>query len=736
MITESAARAIFQEASWPLFIVRDRTIVAANAVALSWLELSEAEVVGASLSRIVHEEDLPRFYERPPERETRIRLRFRRRSGAIEVSTLARRLDEQDQMLCAEVRITRDGVFVLPDETSRMFEQRFLSGFVPMSLTEEDSGRFSLVNDAFVTLVGRSREELIGKTSVELGLFETVDRDALIGVVKREGRLLIDRKTVAKPGGGVRHIRIASERTEIAGKGYLFAVSTDMTDLHNAQRDAERSASRFAAFMNCGLIGITVFDPDRRILEINDEGARMIGLPRERILGRSVREFAGPGVDTASVGPQIQAGALSELSLQQPDGTVVPVLLGSAPLPNEEGCFMTFGVDLTARRELEEKLRLAQRMESLGQLAGGVAHDFNNMLSAILGFGALVATKVRPDDPIQSDVQQIIRAAERAAQLTRQLLAFSRKQMLEPRVVDVGYQIREIEKMLRRLVGEDVSLVLHLAPHLQRVKVDPAQLEQILLNLVINARDAVDEEGLIAVETGNVSLDQEYARTHPGVTQGDYVFIGVSDNGSGMPPHVRARALDPFFTTKGPGKGTGLGLSTVHGIVQQSGGHLWIYSEEGHGTQVKVYLPVTREEPASNTRVVTNATKSSGGETILLAEDEESVRAFLCVALRRAGYTVLAAENGGAALLIAEQHEGKIDLLLTDVVMPRMNGKKLAERLELVRPGLRVIFMSGYTENTIVHRGVVDPGTNFVAKPISLETLRETVRRVLDEREG
>ena len=318
--------------------------------------------------------------------------------------------------------------------------------------------------------------------------------------------------------------------------------------------------------------------------------------------------------------------------------------------------------------------------------------------------------------------------------LTRQLLAFRRRQMLEPRVVDVSSHISDMERILQRVIGEDVTLKMHLAPNLQAVKVDPSQLEQVVLNLVINARDAMPEGGTITVETANVTLDAEYVRVHGGgATPGDYVLVSVSDTGTGMPAHVKARAFEPFFTTKEPGRGTGLGLSTVLGIVQQSGGHVWLYTEEGHGTQVKVYLPITHE-PISDGHHITVPMREAGDETVLLVEDEEAVRAFVRTTLRRQGYRVLEARNGGEALLVAEQHDGPIHLLITDVVMPRMNGKALAERLLRIRPELAVVYMSGYTENTVVHKGVVDAGTNFLAKPASPAALLTMVRKVLDAR--
>ncbi|MFN8669997.1 MAG: PAS domain S-box protein [Gemmatimonadaceae bacterium] len=386
---------------------------------------------------------------------------------------------------------------------------------------------------------------------------------------------------------------------------------------------------------------------------------------------------------------------------------------------------------LEVTRRTEEKFRQSQKMEAVGRLAGGVAHDFNNILTAILGNGEYLAQKLR-NDPLLADVEEIIAAGKRAATLTRQLLAFSRKQVLEPRTLNVNTVIAGMHAMLGRLLGEDIELklLLHSAPHL--CFVDPGQVEQILLNLVVNARDAMPDGGRLTIETTNVNLDETYVIHHPDATAGPHLMISVSDSGSGMSREIQSHLFEPFFTTKPAGKGTGLGLSTVYGIVKQSGGTIWVYSEPGQGTTFKIYLP-RAESPEETPAPPRPAMAHRGGrETILLSEDDPQVRTIVSAMLRRAGYHVIEASNGGEALLICEQHGGAIQLLLTDVVMPKMNGKQLADRLRTLRPELKVLFMSGYTENVVVHHGVVDSGIDFLQKPITAESLLPKVREVLD----
>ncbi len=385
-----------------------------------------------------------------------------------------------------------------------------------------------------------------------------------------------------------------------------------------------------------------------------------------------------------------------------------------------------------ALQKTEEQLRHAQKMEAVGRLAGGVAHDFNNLLSVILTYSTLLMDGLRPGDPIRDDLAEIRKAGERATSLTRQLLAFSRQQVLEPKIVSLDQVITDMGKMLQRLIGEDIELIVRSPPSLGLVKVDKGQVEQVLMNLVVNARDAMPQGGKITIETGDVDLDETYAREHVGVAAGPHVMLAVSDTGTGMDRTTQARIFEPFFTTKEKGKGTGLGLSTVFGIVKQSGGNIWVYSEPGKGTTFKVYFPQISDagEPLAKT-APTPMAASRGTETILLVEDEEQVRGIVRAILRREGYEVLEAQGGADALLISEKHPGPIHLLLTDVVMPQMSGRDLAQRLATTRPELKVLYMSGYTDNSIVHHGILEPGIAFLQKPITPQALATKVRDVL-----
>ena len=389
--------------------------------------------------------------------------------------------------------------------------------------------------------------------------------------------------------------------------------------------------------------------------------------------------------------------------------------------------------DVTERLQLEDQLRQAAKMEAIGQLAGGVAHDFNNILTAIIGYSDVLIERMGKDSPHKEKVYQINRAALRAANLTRQLLAFSRKQILDLRPLNVNEVLTNFEKMLKPLIGEDIELMTALDPNLARTMGDSGQIEQILLNLAINARDAMPAGGQLTVETRNVILDEEYARAHPEVHAGPYVMLAVSDTGDGMDSYVLSRAFEPFFTTKGKDRGTGLGLATVYGIVKQHQGHITAYSEVGRGTTFKVYLPIIENASDQESKITAVQAQLVGTETILIVEDEEIVRDLTSEVLQTLGYKILQAGNPEEAARVSKLHGGPIHLMLSDVVLPQMDGKRLYKLLAPLFPGMKVLFVSGYAENAIVHHGVLDPGVNFLHKPFTVEALTKMVRKILDE---
>jgi two-component system cell cycle sensor histidine kinase/response regulator CckA len=500
-------------------------------------------------------------------------------------------------------------------------------------------------------------------------------------------------------------------------------------------------------------------DVDGRIVRMNPVAETLTGWTRPEARGRQLAEiFRIASEDTRSpvenpVARVLREGVVVGLAnhtvLISRDGTERVIADSGAPIRDAEnrlrGVVLVFrdqtaeraagqalGRASEALRKSEEQLRQSQKLEAVGRLAAGIAHDFNNLLSVILSYASMLLSGLKSENPMTADLEEIKRAGGRAADLTRQLLAFSRQQVLDPKILDLNEVVSNVNTMLTRVLGEDVELTMLLAPGLGSVKADRGQIEQVLMNLVVNARDAMPNGGKLTVETANVRLDETSAQRHIDVTPGAYVMISVSDTGIGMDKSTQARIFEPFFTTKERGKGTGLGLATVFGIVKQSGGNIWLYSEPGRGTTFKIYLSQAAGTPDENATGDAPAEETSGTETILLVEDEEQVRVVASGILRRAGYHVLVAGGPGEALLISEQHAVRIHLLLTDVVMPKMNGRQLAERIASMRPDIKMIFMSGYTDNVIVHHGVLDSGVAFFQKPFTPETLTRKVRLVLD----
>jgi two-component system cell cycle sensor histidine kinase/response regulator CckA len=480
---------------------------------------------------------------------------------------------------------------------------------------------------------------------------------------------------------------------------------------------------------------VLVVDPSGTILFINRILPDYVKSP---VVGQKIWEFATAGGEerlSAKLGEVVATRKAVAYESPGLKGAWFDVLAVPVIVDGRVDRIIWSSTDISARKHLEEQLREAHKMNAVGTLAGGVAHDFNNLLSVVLGYASLVSRKMNAGDPRRADLEEIERAAQRAVALTRQLLAFGRQQILQPRIVNLNDVATSMARMLRRLIGEDIELTVVASSNLGLVEVDPRQVEQILMNLAANARDAMPHGGKLILETANVDLDPEYVRGHLGTTAGPHVMLAVSDNGCGMDKATQARIFEPFFTTKETGKGTGLGLATVFGIVKQSGGTVWVYSEPGKGTTLKIYFPLAaaaRLPEARDSAIPPDRSLNAGTETILLVEDDEHVRGVVRSILKELGYRVLDAQGGGDAFFLCEQHAGAIQLLLTDVVMPRMNGRQLSDRLRAIRPDMKVLFMSGFTSHAIVHKGILDEDVAFLQKPITPETLARKVREVLD----
>ncbi|MGA2643118.1 MAG: ATP-binding protein [Candidatus Sulfotelmatobacter sp.] len=510
--------------------------------------------------------------------------------------------------------------------------------------------------------------------------------------------------------------------------------------LRAAQESLRRSEMNFRSLVTNAPYGICRCDSAGQLLDVNPSFLDMLGYSSAAdLVGK---HLGGLYTDTTQWfeladylrGAAPFTGLIAEWKRKDGLGAEVRVSGRAVSDSDKERAFELFAEDVTERRALEQQLRQSQKMEAVGRLAGGIAHDFNNLLMVISGYSEFLLERLGPDPALRAPAQEIAGAAQRASSLTRQLLAFSRKQMLAPKILDLNGVVTENLKMLTRVIGEDIDLVMVPAPKLGTVRADAGQIDQVIINLAVNARDAMPSGGKLTIETSNVSLDEDYARFHAPLRPGDYVMLSISDTGLGMDSETQSHIFEPFFTTKGP-KGTGLGLSTVYGIIKQSGGYIWVYSEPGKGTTFKIYFPrvAERVEPA---RVVSAAAESAftepGTETILLVEDEANLRYLAQQFLEKQGYNVIEAADGAVAMQIAVAHEGVIHLLLTDVIMPGMNGRELAQRISEIRPQTKILYMSGYTENVIGHDGTLDAGVRLLQKPFTLRDLKGKVREVLD----
>ncbi len=520
----------------------------------------------------------------------------------------------------------------------------------------------------------------------------------------------------------------------------LVIVNRDISDRKRASEALRLSEGSFRSMIENAPYGIYRATAAGQLLRVNPALQKMLGYdsPGDLLEMNLARDLY--------VEPQEHQRILDELAARKSfkdievewkrkDGALTKARCSGLLVKDEaeeEAYFEVFAEDVTEKRLLERQLQLAQKMEAVGRLSGGIAHDFNNLLGVIIGYSEVLKKKLDVSNPLREHAEEIEKAGQRAASLTRQLLAFSRQQVLAPAVLNLNALLTDMGKMIPRLIGEDVELALQLDSKLKLVKADQSQIEQVVMNLVVNARDALPQGGRLVIETANVSLTPAYTLHHPGSRVGPYVMLSVTDNGTGMNLETLTHLFEPFFTTKERGKGTGLGLATVYGVVKQSGGYIWVDSEAGKGSSFKVYLPQIDEPVSTPVLAALPAESYLGAETILLVEDADALRKLAHALLKENGYHLLAAENGAKALQIAEQKQGRIHLLLTDVIMPGMNGRKLADRLVAQHPRLRVLYMSGYTDSAIADHGVLEPGTYLLHKPFTEEALIRKVREVLD----
>jgi len=600
-------------------------------------------------------------------------------------------------------------------------------------------------NPAAERTFGFMRADAIGKEMAELIIpprFREQHRHGLVHYhTTGEGPVLGNRLELSAitADGSEFPIELAITRIELAGLPMFTGYIRDITERKRAEQNLSKSEERYRDLVENAHDIIYSHDLEGNYTSMNKAGTLITGYSMAEALKLNLSQTVAPEYLASAremlrrklAGDRVTA---YEMEIIAKDGHRITIEANTKLVYQDGVPVAVQGIarDVTERKQLEEQLRQSQKMEAIGQLAGGVAHDFNNLLTAINGYSSLALQRLEANHPIRSYLEEVKKAGDRAANLTRQLLAFGRKQILQPVAINLNDVVTDMNKMLQRLIGEDIRLTAKLDLALKSIKADPGQVEQVLVNLVVNARDAMPQGGKLTIETSTVELDSEYAGRHIGFTPGSYVMLAVSDTGTGMSEDTRARIFDPFFTTKAKGKGTGLGLSTVYGIVKQSGGNIWVYSELGHGTTFKVYLPELATAPRKTEAPVVEPSLPGGSETVLLVEDEDVVRSLAQKILEQSGYKVLAASRGAEAIRLCRQRTEPIHLLLTDVVMPETSGKEVADRVTEVLPGLRVLFMSGYTDEAIVHHGVLDTNIEFIQKPFTPAALVRKVREVLD----
>jgi PAS domain S-box-containing protein len=625
------------------------------------------------------------------------------------------------------------------EEALRESEERsraIVDSSVDAILTTDEAGIIQSANPAVEQIFGYEHHELVGR-DLKL-LMPSQDREEhdrhlerylRTGAARIIGRV---REVLGvRKDGSKLPIELQVSEFHVLGRRFFAGTIRDLTRIREAEEAGHRQHEILQGLFDHIPVMIAFLDVEGRPFIVNREFERTLGWKLEEtwevdLLAELYPERATRKRFRASIAAAERRFA--EMQTRAKDGHVIDALW--AHLRLSDGTAIAIGQDISEGKKLELQLWQSQKLEAVGRLAGGIAHDFNNVLNVVMGYAELLARPLPAEAPERKKLGKILAAAERAASLTRQLLAFSRQQVLQPRVLEVGVVVNDVTAMLKRVLGEDVELVVNLAAT-GRVRADPGQVEQVLLNLAVNARDAMPTGGNLTVETADAELDDLYARVRPPALEGRYVMLAVSDSGEGMDAATQARIFEPFFTTKGKGKGTGLGLSTVYGIVKQSGGYVWVYSERGVGTTFKIYLPRVDEATEAPATARRQAAPAPATETILVVEDQEAACEMIVEILREEGYRVLAAGDGIQAQELLRRSPETIDLLLTDVVMPKMSGTDLARALAEGQPRMRVLYMSGYTDEVITHHGVLNPGVSFLQKPFTTAALADRVREAL-----
>jgi two-component system, cell cycle sensor histidine kinase and response regulator CckA len=720
-----------------------------------YLEVNEGftRLIGYSAEEVLGKTpgELNLWVEREPHRTTLEKLeaegqvtgeefRFRTKSGEIRYGQVS------------AVRVAMNGkqcmLSVTHDITDRKRAEAELSQLASIVESSDDAivgktldGKIVSWNAGAERIYGYAATEVIGQPISILVPGEQRDEvPQIMERLKRDERIQHYETVRVRKGGQRINVSVTISPVKDA-EGTIIgasAIARDITERKRVEEKLHESESHFRSLVHDAPYGIYRITLDGRLLQVNPALVKMLGYESDEELMRCDVEkdiCRDPETHQRLVTDYWRKQDFRDVEAQwrRKDGKIITVKMTGHPVlekADSPAYFEVFAEDITERRSLERQLLQSQKMEAIGRLAGGIAHDFNNLLGVILGHSDILDEQIGADVRLRKSVEATRRAAERAAALTMQLLAFSRKQVIEPIVVDLNASVMEVEKMLHRVIGEDIELAIRLQPDLGRVKADPGQLSQVLMNLAVNSRDAMPNGGKLVIETANMELDDTYGRQHLGAKPGPHVMLAISDTGTGMDSETLSHIFEPFFTTKETGKGTGLGLSMVYGIIKQSNGYIMAYSEPGRGTTFKIYFPSTEESVSPIQK--TEQDIQSGTETILVVEDEPAVRELTCVLLEDAGYTVLESSGVEDAMETARDVQRKIDLLLTDVVMPRLDGRELANQMVLLRPDLKVLYMSGYSDDVILHRGVLTQGAVLVQKPFTKRTLLQKVRETLD----